>query len=176
MGRYSYTDRLTVSHCKYVSIKTLKRLGFLKGGYVHGNLSWTRNGEPNGNLDVTVLTQDYDGYIHFCYTSTDRRTREVNRLDYKAALVWTPCNYGGRRWWMICPLTVNSNACCRRVTALYLAHSKYFGCRHCHNLTYRSCQESHCDDRVFHMLGVSPKEGRAMWEHLETNKNRGKHH
>jgi hypothetical protein len=32
------------------------------------------------------------------------------------------------------------------VRKLYLS-GKYFGCRHCHNLTYRSCQES--DSRVY---------------------------
>ena len=48
---------------------------------------------------------------------------------------WTPCNYGGHRPWLICM------DCGRRVAVLYL-RGKYFACRHCHNLTYRSCQES----------------------------------
>ena len=48
---------------------------------------------------------------------------------------WTKCNYGGHRPWLICM------DCGRRVGVIYLRVKK-FACRHCHNLTYRSCQES----------------------------------
>ncbi|MCA9947859.1 MAG: hypothetical protein KC449_30465, partial [Anaerolineales bacterium] len=53
------------------------------------------------------------------------------------------CNFGGHRYWFICPLTANGRYCGRRVGKLYLAPgSRYFACRHCQNLTYRSSQES----------------------------------
>ena len=48
---------------------------------------------------------------------------------------WTKCNYGGHRPWLICI------DCGRRVGVIYLRVKK-FACRHCHDLTYRSCQES----------------------------------
>jgi len=48
---------------------------------------------------------------------------------------WTPCHFGGKRPWLICM------HCGQRVAVLYLK-LKYFACRHCHDLTYRSCQES----------------------------------
>ena len=35
----------------------------------------------------------------------------------------------------------NGRVCGRRVGVLYLAGSKSFGCRHCHNLTYESFYE-----------------------------------
>ncbi len=47
----------------------------------------------------------------------------------------TPCNYGGDRPWFLC------GDCGRRVALIY-AKGKDFACRHCKNLTYRSCQES----------------------------------
>jgi hypothetical protein len=50
------------------------------------------------------------------------------------------------RWWFVCPLSRNGIACHRRVRKLYLS-GRYFGCRHCHRLTYRSSQES--DSRVY---------------------------
>jgi hypothetical protein len=34
-------------------------------------------------------------------------------------------------------------------------HGRYFGCRHCHDLTYTSCQESRKYDRVWRMLAES---------------------
>ncbi len=53
------------------------------------------------------------------------------------------------RWWFACPLVVNGRACGRRVRMLYLPpNGRYFGCRGCHDLTYRSCQESHQYDRL----------------------------
>jgi hypothetical protein len=51
------------------------------------------------------------------------------------------------RWWFVCPLVVNGRPCNRRVGKLYLpGASRYFGCRHCYDLTYTSCQEH--DKRV----------------------------
>ena len=76
------------------------------------------------------------------YTSTNTFTKEATKLDYKAKLINTPCNFGGVRYWFICPLITNGRPCGKKVSKLYLAGgSKYFGCRHCHSLTYISCQE-----------------------------------
>ncbi len=50
-------------------------------------------------------------------------------------LTYTTCNYGGTRPWFKCP------ACGRRVEKLYLA-KRLLRCRHCHGLTYISCQTS----------------------------------
>jgi len=58
-------------------------------------------------------------------------------------LDWTACNYGGLRPWFICM------ACRRRVAKIYFG-GKNFVCRHCLNLTYRSCQES--DSRFSNFL------------------------
>jgi hypothetical protein len=57
---------------------------------------------------------------------------------------WTPVTllskrqfFGGRRWYFFCP-----QSCRRWVRKLYSpAPGKYFACRTCHNLTYRSVQE-----------------------------------
>jgi hypothetical protein len=40
-----------------------------------------------------------------------------------------------------------------RVGKLYLPpDGLYFGCRHCYELTYRSCQESHKGDRLYRFI------------------------
>lgn len=65
----------------------------------------------------------------------------------------TPTQFGGRRWWFTCPLVVNGVPCERRVGKLYLPPgAKCFGCRTCHNLTYRSCQEAHQEERLLNSL------------------------
>ena len=66
-------------------------------------------------------------------------------------LTKTRPNFGGQRWWFICPLTVNGVACGRRVRKLYLPPGgQYFGCRNCYDLTYESAQEH--DSRVDALL------------------------
>ena len=49
-------------------------------------------------------------------------------------LDWTPCHYGKKRPWFICP------GCERRVAILFIARG--FRCRHCLNLAYESQQRS----------------------------------
>jgi hypothetical protein len=66
-------------------------------------------------------------------------------LDYRVGLVTTRPQFGGLRWWFVCPLVVNGLPCGGRVAKLYLC-GRYFGCRRCHGLTYTSCQEH--DKRV----------------------------
>ena len=60
---------------------------------------------------------------------------------YPVALDWSPCPFGGARPWFLCPLVVVGEPCRRRVRILYRPWgSRYFGCRRCHHLTYRSRQ------------------------------------
>jgi hypothetical protein len=59
-------------------------------------------------------------------------------------LTYTIPNYGGIRWWFLCPVSKDGVLCNRRPSRLYLPlDEKYFGCRQCHDLTYMSCQDSH---------------------------------
>jgi hypothetical protein len=68
-------------------------------------------------------------------------------LEYTIGIAWKPCRFGGRRYWLICPLFRDGIACRRRVRKLFLPPGgRYFGCRTCHDLTYRSAQEH--DQRV----------------------------
>jgi hypothetical protein len=56
--------------------------------------------------------------------------------------------FGGQRWWLTCPMTRNGTSCNRRVGYLYLPPgASDFGCRKCHDLTYRSCQMAHSEER-----------------------------
>jgi hypothetical protein len=62
----------------------------------------------------------------------------------------TPCNYGGRRVWFICP------QCGRRVAILY---GTPFACRHCHQLDYRSQRETGSDRAVRRALAIRRRLG-----------------
>ncbi|HUD02748.1 MAG TPA: hypothetical protein VMR46_01860 [Candidatus Paceibacterota bacterium] len=51
-------------------------------------------------------------------------------------LVTTPCNYGGKRWWLECP------NCQRRVAKLY-ENNDNFACRICLDLEYSSHRQNY---------------------------------
>lgn len=61
-------------------------------------------------------------------------------ISYSVPLERTPCDFGGFRYWFVCP----GRGCGRRVSKLY-GLGRYFLCRHCHNLAYASQNEDKTD-------------------------------
>ena len=141
MGRYRWDKKRTVEECKSISTTFLKKYDYFCGSK-WGGMKWTNSmGEETGSIGFSVHANEWDGEIRFQYTQTQRHNGEKEDLDYPVQLAATPCNYGGKRWWFTCPLVVSGRVCQGRVLKLYLGGGKYFGCRHCYNLTYTSCQE-----------------------------------
>ena len=104
-------------------------------------------------------------------------------LNSRIILTYTRPNYGGVRWWFLCPILKNGLACNRRTGRLYLPRrEKYFGCRQCHNLTYASSQENHRDtilSRTAKRCGVTQRQVLAdvkefFASQLETSPQRNK--
>ena len=164
MGRWSYSSKTTVEECKSISTKFLKGHNYFSGGVQWGGVKWTRNGEQAGDIKIVVSTVAGDEFIRFRYVATDRDSGEKSDFDYKARLDWSLCHFGGRRWWFICPLVVRGRACNRRAGVLYMGERGYFGCRHCHNLTYLSSKESHRFDRMFLKMGIDPKTAKKLFK------------
>ncbi len=144
-----WTKKRTVESCYGIDVATLKCWGELVPGVTEraGCFQWTR-----GLFDSTTAS--------VVYVLTVGETRGTLRLAYRygfakedvshtVRLVTTRCHLGGVRWWLVCPLSWFGVACGRRVRKLYLG-GKYFGCRHCYRLTYRSRQES--DKRVYALV------------------------
>src|SRR6516162_5756583 len=68
-------------------------------------------------------------------------------MDTHIVLTATRTSFNALRWWFLCPFLKEGHSCNRRVGKLYLPpRGTYFGCRHCHDLTYRSIREH--DKRV----------------------------
>jgi hypothetical protein len=124
----------------------LKRLRLLVPGGAEraGSLEWRRGREakPYSSVSYRLTVGRTSGTMRLIYSIPSLKAD----LDYAVRLVATPCHLGGVRLWFLCPLSKGGLPCCRRVRKLYLS-SKYFGCRHCHNLTYTSRQQS--DSRVY---------------------------
>ena len=140
-SRRNRDRKTTAEACKAISMTFLKQHGYLSG-LQWGSMKWTDGwGEATGSISFRIWVEECVGEIRFQYTQTQGYIGEKEHIDYPVKLVATPCRYGGKRWWFICPLTKNGVACNRRTLKLYLGGGKYFGCRHCYNLTYESCQE-----------------------------------
>ena len=81
------------------------------------------------------------------------RCRDNEDVEIPIRLQSTATNFNGKRMWFICPLIVGGVACNRRAGKLYLPPgSRYFGCRQCHDLSYRSSQTAHQDERFIARL------------------------
>ncbi|GAG06388.1 unnamed protein product [marine sediment metagenome] len=126
-----------VEDCKILDIKALKDRGCFSRGrenithYIHWHNSQT--GDYCGCIQIAVEFSKINK--NGIYTITDNPCLN----PYKGHLTSTHCNYGGQRYWFICPLS----GCNRRVAKLYKPNNgRYFGCRHCYNLAYASMNVS----------------------------------
>ena len=114
--------------------------------------------EERPRLDVQRLSKDKlvtpspTLTLSLAYSfSTGSKMRILNRLGllifsysvsntgedvcYPVETEWTSCTYGGSRPWFLCPAV----GCGRRCRFLYLGE-RYFVCRSCAGLSYRSSQ------------------------------------
>jgi len=160
IGRYYWDKKDTVENCTSISTSFLRENGYFDG-FRSGWIVWSNSsGEETASMIVTASTSDAKSHLRLSYTMTDRNTREKMDFDYEVQLETTPCNYGGIRWWFICPLNRNGIHCGRRVAKLYLAPgADYYGCRHCYDLSYNSRNRSRRG--LFGQLGYILK---AHWQ------------
>lgn len=133
-----------------LDIRHLQRRNLLRAG-LSFSLEWKRNRQTN--LAYTVIQVGADKLVlSYRHQSGGREWLDK---EYEVQLAWTPCNYGGRRAWFICP----ANGCCRRVAILYLGRSGNFACRHCNCFAYATQRQtgerraSQCAEQLRRRLG-----------------------
>ena len=126
---------------KKISASFLKKHSYFTG-WRAGTITWTTSGMwGEHKSDVGIEVSTLDKYLRIHYTQTNRDTGEKKNFDYKIPLTTTPCRYGGKRYWFICPWYKNGVYCGKRVGTLY-KDGDYFACRHCYELTYASQKAS----------------------------------
>jgi hypothetical protein len=109
-----------------------------------GTFSWTWAGGAKSSIGYFVTWDDSGPTVTLRY-----RWRDIEDVQIPVRLETSQTQFGGERRWFTCPLIVDGVACNRRIGKLYLPpRARYFGCRNCHGLTYRSCQESHFLERL----------------------------
>jgi hypothetical protein len=116
------------------------------GKHASGSVSWTstRTGEVKCSIGYEAnLIDPVSAWVRLHYTTTAWRTGQKTDSDYRVWLETTQPNYGGIRWWFVCPISG------RRARVLYLPPSggATFASRQALGLAYRSQRTSE-DDRV----------------------------
>ena len=125
----------TTDNLLQINIKNIRKSGLfednaIKEGSIHWEVGSPENAKSSINFKLDTTTSDK--YLELRYLCNDVATM------YQIPLEMTQPNYGGVRWWFRCP------GCGRRVTNLYIKQ-RFFWCRKCNDLTYRSQQYSFYD-------------------------------
>jgi hypothetical protein len=142
-GRWSgYSKKATVEDARTLTMSKLYRDGILKPGSY--SLTWTNTttGEATGSIGYTIHRGlDGDPANHLYMILKYELGKQHESIEEPVRLGATRPTFGGVRHWFTCPLIVEGRPCNRRTGKLHLIGGcKYFGCRHCLNLTYTSRQ------------------------------------
>ena len=161
MGRWSYSSKEEADHLTKLDVSFLNKHGFFEHGYHSETITWTRSGmwgEKKSSISVSSSVYDSEKKVHLNYVIT-KQDEEKKTIDYDIPLATTPCNYGGVRYWFVCPLSRDGKYCGRRVGTMYLGNGDYFACRHCYDLTYGSKKQNrrYKYAPLFEVLGTEKK-------------------
>lgn len=159
-GRKGYDGaKETTEDYRRLDIRRWQRDRLLEPGSTFG-WQWSRMGETIASINVTP---EYHRVI-LAYRHR-RGEGEWQEERYPVYISWTPCRYGGKRAWFLCP----ARGCGRRVAVLY--GGSIFACRHCYRLAYPSQRETP-DDRAARRADKIRE--RLQWEAGILNGNGGK--
>jgi hypothetical protein len=120
--------RFLVEQCLPLDISCLRKNDLLRPG-----LSYTLYWESGSCIGIRTFHEELV-LFYTIYRSKDHEAL----LRESVFLERTPCNFGGHRYWFVCP------SCGRRVAKLY-GLGRHFLCRHCLNLAYSSQNEDEVD-------------------------------
>jgi len=137
--QYWLGKKTTTEECRSLDVNELARDSVFRVGS-KGVLYWWSVGEtgtPSASIRFRVLCNHNQRFFQIHY-----RWNDTGNVSQSILLQTTRPNFGGIRWWFECPHVVRGDPCARRVGKLYLKN-RFFACRNCHDLTYRSCQQSH---------------------------------
>ena len=107
-----------------IHISKLKEWDYLKPNQEKsGSITWSRNGNKTGAIDITVNTNSDVPYLVLDYRFKEKP------MHYRVNLVSVPSNIGkGRVWYFLCPYT---NKRCRNLYSIggqFLHREAFEGC------------------------------------------------
>jgi len=144
MGRRGGWGKLTVEDCLRFDAGLLCRTGVFDCPFgTEYQYQWQRASGRDCRMNYTVVEMPGVAMgLRLNYEVSVGQSTTQHPEQYLVEVTSTQCRFGGRRFWLRCPLQHNGVPCRRRVLQLYLPPGgQLFGCRKCHGLTYSSCQE-----------------------------------
>jgi hypothetical protein len=173
MGRRRWTTRLTVEECYALDIGQLVRAGVFDGDPRSlCAVTWKHSAAmPTSSVTFRVFPDRTGALaVHFYHPILATLSDPAWIQQQIVQITTTKCNFGSVRRWFRCSLVKNGYPCKRRVKIIYSTpREKLFGCRECHNLTYRSAQTH--DKRIDGLLKLPAVD---FTEILETGTTRQK--
>jgi hypothetical protein len=116
-----------------LDVRKVHRTGSLTAGS-SVSWQWSRNGVVVASINLRAEADRV--VLNYNNRSRHRNGGDWEPMSYAVRLAWTGCALGGQRVWWVCP----ANGCGRRVALLH--GSRFFACRRCHRLAYRSQRET----------------------------------
>lgn len=168
-GRKS--DRPIAEDCFALDLAKLMRQGPIREGVLAtGEYVWSIEGARIAAVRFRLDLRTPDAASLHLYSIGRPHDGRGERISQLISLCCTRPNFGGRRWWMCCPVSGN------RARVLYLVpgKEKFIG-RSALNLAYRSERISHFDrpfEKLFRLqrkldsaqyLGSVPRRPKGMW-------------
>lgn len=145
-GSGRHGGRPTADMSKKVDLAWMIHSGkAMPGQWISGSLSWSCGGQSAGWIRYSANMEDpYNSELVLTYSRGSGEDRE--QVEQRIRLVFTEPNFGGRRWWMVCPYKHI------RVGKLYLPNGgDRFASRKAWRLAYNSQRVAH-RDRPFEKL------------------------
>lgn len=134
--------------CLRIDIAWMTRKGFaVPGSSRIGKLQWVQGDRPAGDVAYTCNMFDpHDAWLELRFKIPVRAKGGYKHFTQRIRLSFTVPRYGGRRWWMHCPING------ARVGKLYVPPGgDIFASRKAWRIGYRS-QRGTARDRVFEKL------------------------
>jgi hypothetical protein len=129
-GRRKDHARKTVESYLMLDANDLSGKGFLRPGR-SSTCQWV-----DGSKVASINLRAEADRLHLFY-AVRVGDGEWEDVAETVPIVHLPCRFGSSRPYFICPGPQNGTGCGRRISKLHLSH-RYFLCRHCNQLAYRS--------------------------------------
>ena len=161
-----------VEDCLTLDLAWLMRLGPIKLGMSGGGVkTWSIDGQCVSAIRFQLDLRQVDTACLILNYDLALPNAQSRAVCQKISLTSTVPNFGGRRWWMLCPVTG------ARVRKLYLApHGDRFASRNAIGLGYRVERLNHFDrpfEKLFRLqrklgcpagLGAALDRPKGMWK------------
>jgi hypothetical protein len=112
MSRYGWRPHIEAALALDLAAPSVARV-VRPNNHSSGWWFWSRDGETVATVRYCVNTQDDFGLLTLTYSVTDGYSDERKQVSCRIGLVSAPLHFGGRRWWLVCPITF------RRARKLY---------------------------------------------------------